>query len=576
MSASPASPSSSFIVDAWRFDDDLPRDGINSLAQGDDGYLWVSSRYGLARFDGARFADFSSRSGAQFGGHHFANLLTGVDGTVWLATPGGGLLKWHGQRLTSCLPAGNPVFGPGFAGLTNAAGRELVLTPDGRLLAFSNGAPQLLVKADRWGEPVYQSVCQERSGAVCFVTYEHKLVRAEGTNAQELVWGSGEERRNWIALAMSATGELWAGTQRDLGVWRANDFHPLEPPTDPFPVDDVIAVPKGRSVAANAQSRLWVIALGRAWLLEGQRWVTNVPFESLAGLYETSPRMADREGNLWFTGTKTGIIRAGPDGSLERLSEEDGILPGRLAALYEDREGSIWAGIEHAGLLRLRPRYFTTLGIRQGTKGPLVWAVAEDPAGAVWLGTEHGGLHRWQQGKFSQFNLGNDGLPGSVYSLCLDANGSLWAGTGDRGVFRFDNGKFSPVWEYPDPGWNKRVYSLYQDHSRRVWFGTGLGLFCWSDGTVREYKGKDFEMGVVRVMAEDSDGRLWAGLSGGGAPRLAWLDQENFTAEGIREGLTGHDVFALRTEPGSVVWIGTVGDGLWRRSDGKLARIGTR
>ncbi len=44
-----------YIVDAWRFDDDLPRDGIISIAQAPDGYLWLSSRYGLARFDGVRY-----------------------------------------------------------------------------------------------------------------------------------------------------------------------------------------------------------------------------------------------------------------------------------------------------------------------------------------------------------------------------------------------------------------------------------------------------------------------------------------------------------------------------------------
>ena len=64
-----------FLVDGWRFDDDLPRDGINSIAQSSDGYLWVSSRYGLARFDGVRFADFSSQVGAQFLGYHYANLM---------------------------------------------------------------------------------------------------------------------------------------------------------------------------------------------------------------------------------------------------------------------------------------------------------------------------------------------------------------------------------------------------------------------------------------------------------------------------------------------------------------------
>src|SRR5512135_2153668 len=112
-----------FLVDTWRFDDDLPRDGINSIAQGSDGYLWVSSRYGLARFDGARFVDFTSQVGAQFLGYHYANLAPDRSGSVWIATPGGGLLHWRDGRLARCIESGNPIFGPVTAGLTNAQGK---------------------------------------------------------------------------------------------------------------------------------------------------------------------------------------------------------------------------------------------------------------------------------------------------------------------------------------------------------------------------------------------------------------------------------------------------------------------
>src|ERR1051325_3422170 len=202
-----------YLVDTWRFDDDLPRDGINSIAQGRDGYLWVSSRYGLARFDGVRFANFTSRIGAQFVGHHHAHLIAGAAGEVWIGTPGGGLARWREGRLEACLTPGAPEVGPVYGALTNVQGRALAVTPDGRVLGWSNGLPELVVDAGRWGGVIPSSLCQERSGAISFVTYEHKLVRVSGTNAQEMVFGSGEERRNWIALTVSAEGALWAGTQ---------------------------------------------------------------------------------------------------------------------------------------------------------------------------------------------------------------------------------------------------------------------------------------------------------------------------------------------------------------------------
>src|SRR6185369_8968293 len=227
------------------------------------------------------------------------------------------------------------------------------------------------------------------------------------------------------------------------------------------------------------------------------------------------------------------------DGSLMLLSGENGLPPGRVASFFEDREGSIWVGIEHAGLVRLRERYFTPVGTREGLKAPSVWAVAEDSAGAIWLGTENSGLQRWQEGKLTQFNLGNNGLAGSVYSLCLDRQGQLWAGTGDNRVFRFENGRFVLQWEDPGPGWNKRVYAIYQDRAGQMWFGTGMGLFRWQEGNIERITGKDFEAGVVRAITEDASGHLWVGRSGGSDLRLGCVEGEQLVPRGADQGLRG-------------------------------------
>src|SRR5262249_43025056 len=138
------------------------------------------------------------------------------------------------------------------------------------------------------------------------------------------------------ALQADEQGTIWAGTHREVGIWRGNEFQPIASPAEPFPVEDIIAVPRASSggPANPAQPlRFWVIAVGMAWLLEGDRWLTNVPFQSRAGIYETSPRMADHLGNLWFTSTEASLARAGVDGSLTVLSARDGLPPGRVGSL---------------------------------------------------------------------------------------------------------------------------------------------------------------------------------------------------------------------------------------------------
>src|SRR5262249_16710660 len=153
----------------------------------------------------------SGKTGAQFLGHHFANLARDFSGALWIATPGEGLLEWRDGRLLPLMAPGNPVFGPVIAGLTNSHGRLLAMTPAGRILASTNGVPKLLAQVNAWGDPVPPSVCQDGGGNIWFVTYQHKLVRVEGTNAQEMTYGDGEMRRHWISLHAGDDGKVWAG-----------------------------------------------------------------------------------------------------------------------------------------------------------------------------------------------------------------------------------------------------------------------------------------------------------------------------------------------------------------------------
>jgi polysaccharide pyruvyl transferase WcaK-like protein len=47
---------------AWTTDEGLPDSSVLSITQTRDGYLWIGTRGGLARFDGVRFVVFDQRT----------------------------------------------------------------------------------------------------------------------------------------------------------------------------------------------------------------------------------------------------------------------------------------------------------------------------------------------------------------------------------------------------------------------------------------------------------------------------------------------------------------------------------
>src|SRR2546423_1048120 len=66
-------------------------DGVQALAQGPDGMLWLGSLTGLTRFDGDRFVDVDLDDGQHRVPTSVRRVLAARDGSLWLATGAGEL-----------------------------------------------------------------------------------------------------------------------------------------------------------------------------------------------------------------------------------------------------------------------------------------------------------------------------------------------------------------------------------------------------------------------------------------------------------------------------------------------------
>ena len=51
----PVSAAPNYFIGAWQTEDGLPQNSVTAVVQTRDGYLWLGTYSGLARFDGARF-----------------------------------------------------------------------------------------------------------------------------------------------------------------------------------------------------------------------------------------------------------------------------------------------------------------------------------------------------------------------------------------------------------------------------------------------------------------------------------------------------------------------------------------
>src|SRR3954454_18061203 len=89
----PAIDPSQYGHRTWGVDNGLPHTTVQAVAQTPDGYIWLATQEGLARFDGVHFTTFRP-------GIWFNALAVDRDGTLWAAGTNSGLITVRGGAIT--------------------------------------------------------------------------------------------------------------------------------------------------------------------------------------------------------------------------------------------------------------------------------------------------------------------------------------------------------------------------------------------------------------------------------------------------------------------------------------------
>src|SRR5215831_2722250 len=75
-----------YLIDVWSADNGLPNSSVTAIAQTPDGYLWIGTHNGLARFDGVRFITFDPVNTPELKQARVRGLFVDPDGTLWINT----------------------------------------------------------------------------------------------------------------------------------------------------------------------------------------------------------------------------------------------------------------------------------------------------------------------------------------------------------------------------------------------------------------------------------------------------------------------------------------------------------
>lgn len=500
-----------YLVSKWTTSEGLPQNTVTAIVQTRDGYLWLGTFGGLARFDGVKFTVFDSTNTPGFAANRVLSLYVDSLDRLWIGTDSG----------------------------------EVYFVAGGQLFEFASGSAA--ERRQVWG------INEDASGSI-FISSVGGIESFKPNNV-----GQAEQETYKILLKINSYGlfrdahrRVWAKLDTGVVLLDEQTVTSGESLGVEFPasVFDMAFDSKGDAIVGASLS-LGTIAEGN--YSEISKLDPSVHRDGFA--------VAAIDDSFWFQQTDE-LLKIGRTETIKyRLS--DFVVQGSRTML-RDSEGNIWLATQADGLVRLKAKTLGSVTEMLGRDALLVYSVVEDLDGAIWLaGTA---LYKIVGDRIQVIDrvIGQSGFP-RLQSVAVDSKNRLWAG-GQIGLYRMEDRGLVPIEAFG----NDNIQALFFDRDDNMWIGTEHGLARYSAGSIIRFSTDNGLVSPrVHVIKQAGDGSIWIGTSRG-VSRFFNGTFSNITSQ---QDLPNEYVRDIVEDVNGDIWFATYGGGLIRYKDGRFASV---
>ncbi|WP_266158730.1 two-component regulator propeller domain-containing protein [Dyella silvatica] len=552
---------------------------VQSLAQDDQGFLWLGTSRGLVRFDGREFLSWAPHRLDEL----VRDMAYGPHDELLLRTENGGVLRRVGDDLL-------PLKGPDAAGWS--AVTSLDFDGQGRLWLSRRNEVWWRDRQQSWHRfsntafggqsPLRLHV---RGDCVDVFTDQGLWCLHTPDVARELLHAPGL----WLSAGGSEGRPLWVSSHLNNGLWMI----------DSAGVHDV-GRPLGRAMDMLERGHTVWLALDRLLLaIEPDGRLRQIGVHE--GLPSGGPLLEDREHSLWL-GTFVGLLQF-PEPDTWQWGEEEG-LPSMHSYDLAEADGQLWVAT-WLGLARFStpqiPRRF--IPTSQGAYGRICVDAQRD----IWVSDGHH-LLAWRGNQLREMYTYPSRDVVNLGQCATGTDGTLWFAT-DQGLLRLNQGArqpqpvtLLPSGQAPDVVWiaadgavqvadTSATCRLHLDSdssahreacvpnpgeefnsatvvtANAAWLAASNGLYAYDGKSVLLLPGSEAISGVLENLTKAPSGGWWAAGVGAllrvmpcDACAAKWEVQESL---GIWHGLPGNSsIEALELANGDL-WIAG-NRGVWR------------
>ncbi len=538
---------------------------VFDMDQDDLGFLWITTRTGVNRFDGTRFETYKKSDGlphnlvrdllkdrhgilwagsesglARFNGKSFEQVLTdqwpehvsvrmvkaGAEDTLWVATYGMGILKID---TASSVPRIEQQFNRQ-TGFPSDRIRSLMVAEDGSIWAGDSAHVYHITEGDT------KIINWEASSSEIRYLYQH---------TDQSIWAGTREGIAYF------TGDSFVQKQFNVdlsdltinSINRANDGHVWVSTRDngafQFDAEDLLiqhlnmsnGLPDNsvNSIFHDSEQNLWLGTYGGGLARLSTSDVINWKSQAVMPNPNVYIITNDQQGCIWV-GTNGDGVTSFCENVTTHITTADGLAHNKVLSGLIDQDGNPWFGTLQ-GVSYLKDGQFINFDESDGLTGLVVYHMAYGQDGSIWLATNNG-LNHYQDGQFSAY-FESDGLPDNRINMVIQAqDGSLWLGT-SNGLSHYRDGKFTN-WTNDDGLAANFINDIYEDANGQLWLATNNGLSLFDGQHFRTWTVDDgLPHNNATTILPGKEGEIWIGTSRG----VAIYDAESFTVITSREGL---------------------------------------
>jgi diguanylate cyclase (GGDEF)-like protein len=463
--------SPSTLYRGWSVEAGLPQVSVTSMAQDEQGYIWLGTQGGLARFDGNKFTVFNTANTPQILSNLITTLYLDSNKRLWIGTVNGLSYFANGEFTAVDTSIVQPGSISSFAELS-----------DGRFFIGAN-------KLYEWQQNQLLEIA------------EHSTAVFQLYSQQDTLWIGGqdgfaryqEQQYRWYPAPDSAEAiqvtelvvrntSVFLGTNKGLYRWQQGRWQELALP-------DAATNSRIELLYLDKQQQLWLSTVDGLYQIQSGQ-VTQMPLPGTPGqpFSWVESMLEDQHQNLWLGSRTHGVMRL-RSALTERYSTAVG-LPDPYSWAVQPWQRHLLVGTSQ-GMALLKDGQFQPLLANQKLPNPFVYSMLQQQEN-LWVGTRaglslldsntlawqknypqtahllittlaaenqriwvgsNGGLYKIEQGELSQQGVSAPLTEISIRAVLHDSKGRLWVGT-ESGLYRRsnDDGQFTPVLDMPLAG----------------------------------------------------------------------------------------------------------------------------